>query len=101
MCAAIGEGHGDVVVELGVEIGLAEIAMMMVMDPVQAAEAFGDAPAQRAQEHPVHLEQSLRGGVEEQVDGLGLGHALVGGEFDRIDPKQVFVRAGADQRLEP
>jgi hypothetical protein len=40
------------------------------------------------------------GGVEEEVDGLRLGRALVGRELDRIDAKESVVLAQPDERLE-
>src|SRR5512135_3402236 len=38
--------------------------------------------------------------VEEKVDRFRLGHALVGGELDRIDAKESFVLTGPDERFE-
>ena len=95
-----GEADGDVVVEFGFEVDAAQIAVRMIVELVHRAEALGHAAALRAEQHPVHLEQPVRGGVKEEVDGLRLGHALVGRELDRIDAKESVVLARPDERLE-
>jgi hypothetical protein len=92
--------NGDVVVELGFKVHLAQIAVRMVVEPVHRAEALGHAAALRTEQHPVHLEQPVDRGVEEKVDRLRLGHALVGGELDRIDTEERFVLARAEERFE-
>jgi hypothetical protein len=96
-----GESHRDIVVELGLDIGPAKMAMIAVVEFVHGAEALNYAGARRAQQHPVHLEQSDCHGVQKKVDRLRLGQALVGGELDWVDAKEGVVVAGSDNGLEP
>ena len=51
-----GEGHGDIIIERGVVIALAEVAVEMRVQFAEATEALHDVGAHRANEHPVHVE---------------------------------------------
>ena len=66
------ECHSDIVVQLGLNIGPAEMAVITIVEFVHDAEALNYAGARRAQQHPVHLEQRV--GVQTPLMGL---HATV------------------------
>jgi hypothetical protein len=95
------ECHRDIVVELGLNIGPAEMAVITIVEFVHDAEALNYAGARRAQQHPVHLEQADRRSMQEEVDRLRLGQALIGGELDGVNAKEGVVLARTDNGLEP
>jgi len=92
-----GEGHGDIVVERGFVVSVAQVAMEVVLNSAQAPEVCNDVGAQRAVDQSVHLDEAGKRRVKKEVDGLVLGHAALDGERDRIDAEQRLVPCRADQ----
>src|ERR671912_2299000 len=88
---ADGKCNGDELVQFRLESLLADETMVMVVHALQALEALHNARAERAHQHPAHLEQADRSGVEEEVDRLALRDVLVGCEGEWIDPEQRLV----------
>ena len=49
------ERHRNVIVKLSLDIGPAEMAVIMIVKFVHSPKAFNHARARWAQEHPIHL----------------------------------------------
>ena len=98
-CGRNREGHGDVVVEHGLVIALAQVAMVVAVERPQAAKTLNHVRTHRTEQQPVHFEQADQRAVQEKINRLGFGNRLVGGEADRIDAEEVEVVGGTQQRL--
>ncbi len=72
-----GEGDGDEIVECRLIADLADVAVIVVVDAVQAAEALHHAGARWAEKQPVHGEEAGLGGVEKEIDYFRLGDVLL------------------------
>lgn len=94
------EGYGDVVVEHGFVVALAQVTMIVAMELLQAVQAFHHVGAHRTEQQPVHLEQADQCSMQEQIDGLAVGDALVGREADRIDAEEGGLVGQTQQRLQ-
>src|SRR6516162_360829 len=94
------ESDSDMVVEAGLIIDLAEIAVKLTMHALEAAEAFDNTRALPAEQLPVHFEETEGGGVQEEIDDLGLPEVLLAGEGKWIDAEQRFLVRRPDMALE-
>ena len=77
------EGDGDIVVQRCLVVDLADVAMELTMQALKAAEALDNAGALLAEQLPVHFEEAKRGGVQEEIDALGLLQVLLAGKKSR------------------
>ena len=94
------EGHGNKIVERGFVVHRAYIAVELIVHAPKGAEALHHTGTGRTEQVPVHAEQANRSGVQEEVDRLVLGDALLGAEAQRIDPEEGIIVAGSDMGLE-
>ena len=94
------ERDGDELVERRLVVCLAEAAVVVVVNALQAAKALHHGAAARTDQQPVHAEQSLRGRVQEQVDHLGFRCVPFAGEGEGVDTEKPFVRRAAHMALE-
>ena len=79
---------------------LADAAVIVVADALEAAEALDDARAFRADQQPIHAEEAQRRRVEQEIDDLVLLQVAFAREGERIDAKQRLVIGGADMAFE-
>ncbi len=88
-----GEADLDQVVEAGLEVELAQVAVAVRVDAAQGAEAANDVAADGAEQVPLHLEEAELRGVKEEVDGDDFGEAAVATEAHRVDAEELRVLA--------
>ena len=87
----------DVVIHRGLVLVVALRAAELAHHRAQLGEALDGAGAARADEQPVHLEQALGRGVQQQVGGLGCVETTLGCQRKRVDAEHGRVVALADQ----
>ena len=97
---AHGEGDRDHVVERSHEIDVAVGAAAVAVEILERPKTVDDAGADRTDQNPGHLEETERGGVQEEIDRLLLVEALVGSEFEGIDAQELGVARRTDVALE-
>ena len=66
------EGDGDVVVQRCLVVDLADVAMELTMQALKATEALDNAGALLAEQLPVHFKEAEGGGVQKEINALGL-----------------------------
>src|SRR5688500_14168272 len=79
------ERDGNEVIEDGLELSLAKLTAVAIVDTLKASKTLNNTGALRAEEQPVYSEESARCRVEKEINGLPLGNVLVTREGDRID----------------